>query len=224
MITIFSPVSKRKRNGKYGNNNWFSYSSKINRNVYLHSDLEYDHWILIEFDRQVVDFCEQPLHVKEFVEDEWVNTIFDMWIKTTTGEEKFIEVKYTYELNPTNEKFSYRSFKQIQSQQRWCEAQGYTHEVHTDDYVYKNKTLISNYRYILPYVDNRKLRDELLIKKVLNFLHHGEKQTINSIECHFGNYSKHEIREVIYNLIFKGSLNSNIDKVLVGKDLEVWLS
>lgn len=224
MIKIFSPVNKRKRNGKYGNNNWFSYSSKINRNVYLYSDLEYDHWILIEFDRQIIDFCEQPLHVKEFVEDQWINTVFDMWVKTTTGEEKFIEVKYSHELDSTNDKFSLRSYRQIQSQQKWCEAHGYTHEVHTDDYIYINRTLISNYRKILPYIDIRKVHDELLIKRVLNFLHYGGNQTIKSIEAYAGNYSKHEIREVIYNLIFKGILNTNIDKVLVGENLEVWLS
>ncbi|GAB6989919.1 TnsA endonuclease N-terminal domain-containing protein [Paenibacillus pini] len=220
---MYSPVNIRKRNGKYGNNNWFSYSSKINRNVYLYSDLEYDHWILIEFDRQIVDFCEQPLHVEEYVEGEWINTVFDMWVKTTTGEEKFIEVKYACELDQKHEKFSSRSFRQINSQEKWCAAQGYTHEVHTDNYIYKNRTLISNYRKMLPYIDNRKVQNDLITKRLLNFLHQSGKQKLHSIEVQVGNCSKHEIREIVYNLIFKGILNSDLDKVMVGENMEVWL-
>lgn len=220
---MFSPVIKKKRNGKYGNNHWFSYSSKIKRNVYLYSDLEFDHWILVEFDHEIVEFCEQPKHVEEYVDGEWINTIFDMWVRTKSGEEKFIEVKYACELDPVNERFSMRSFKQVQSQQKWCQAHGYYYEVHTDDDVYKNKLLISNYKKILPYIDNRKVHNEIIRKKILDFLQNEEKQTIRSIEANLKNYTKHEIREVIYNLLFNGRLDSTIDKVNIGEKLEVWL-
>ena len=59
----FKPVFKRKRNGRFGNNIWISYSPKLNRNITLYSDLEYDHWILIENDKNIKSFCEQPYHV-----------------------------------------------------------------------------------------------------------------------------------------------------------------
>lgn len=47
VIFLYKPLitSASKR---YGNNRWESFSNKLKRNVYLFSDLEYQHWLQIE--------------------------------------------------------------------------------------------------------------------------------------------------------------------------------
>ena len=43
---------------KFGNNRWLAYSNKLNRTVYLFSDLEYEHWLHLEFNSNIINFCE----------------------------------------------------------------------------------------------------------------------------------------------------------------------
>ncbi|KRE38153.1 hypothetical protein ASG81_19960 [Paenibacillus sp. Soil522] len=85
-----------KRNMRYGSNYWESFSPKLNRNVRF-SDLEYDHWVLLEANHNVKIFCEQPLRIKHLFNGELAESIFDMWVKYQDGSESFIEVKYSNE-------------------------------------------------------------------------------------------------------------------------------
>jgi hypothetical protein len=52
-----------KRGSKYGSNYWEVYSPKVKRIIRLFSDLEYDHWVLVENNPSVTSFCEQPLRI-----------------------------------------------------------------------------------------------------------------------------------------------------------------
>ncbi|WP_240524300.1 MULTISPECIES: TnsA endonuclease N-terminal domain-containing protein [Bacillus cereus group] len=83
---------------KFGNNRWFSYSSKLQRNVFLFSDLEYEHWLIIESNPKVIDFCEQPLIMNSYTNGKLMNSIIDMWVKYNTGHEEFLEIKYSSDL------------------------------------------------------------------------------------------------------------------------------
>ncbi|KRF31707.1 hypothetical protein [Paenibacillus sp. Soil787] len=217
------PVIVKRRNGRYGNNLWYSYSPKLRRNVYLNSDLEYDHWILVEFDSNVKLFCEQPKHVKEFVDEEWIDTIFDMWILNKDNNEIFIEVKYAKELDKDHNDFSLRSSLQVQKQTKWCEFNNFLYEIHTDTYIYQNKLLLNNYKRILPYIDNRIEKNLIDRKSILNFLQSNSKVTIAQIESHFTTLSKHRVRDAIFNLIYEGLLNANLNTIEVGAKTEVWI-
>lgn len=219
---MYQPVTKRKRNTKYGNNNWFRYSPKINRNVYFYSDLEFDHWLLIEFNRNIIHFCEQPLHVREYINEKYINTIFDMWTLDSNKQEVFIEVKYTAELDPNSTDFSLRSYNQVQSQQLWCEMNDYHYEIHTDQWIYNNRLYIKNLRKIIPYIDKRKPKNEVGTQKILHYLSTSGKQTIGKIEETLKEMSKHQVRELICNLLFDGVLCSNIDSCDFGINMEVW--
>ncbi|MGQ7887562.1 TnsA endonuclease N-terminal domain-containing protein [Paenibacillus sp. WC2504] len=217
------PVIKKRRNGRYGNNNWIKYSSKIQRDVFLYSDLEYDHWILIEFDKNVKYFCEQPLHVKEFVNGEWVDTIFDMWIMTVDNKYKFVEIKYAADLNPNHQDFSKRSSEQVEKQRKWCSSFGHPYEVHSEDFIYQNKLLLNNYKIMLPYIDNRKIKNDIERKSIINILKLNEKSTIRNIEVQLPHLSKQSVRDTLYNLIYEGVLNANLGSTAVGINTEVWL-
>ncbi|MGE7111499.1 hypothetical protein [Lysinibacillus sp. NPDC047702] len=41
-----------------------AYSNKLKRTVYLFSDLEYEHWLQIESDPDIIEFCEQPIKME----------------------------------------------------------------------------------------------------------------------------------------------------------------
>lgn len=48
-------------NKKFVINRWISYSFKLQREVFLFSDLEYEHWLIIESNPIIIDFCESAL-------------------------------------------------------------------------------------------------------------------------------------------------------------------
>jgi hypothetical protein len=217
-----TPVRKWK-NGRYGNNHWFKYSPKIKRNIDMYSDLEYDHWILIENDPNVITYCEQPVWVKDVIDGEIINTIFDMWVKLKNGFECFVEIKYGAELDPSHEKYSSRSATQVDQQRRWCLANGLNYEVRTEEFIHRNKLLLQNYKSLLPYINERKVvikTDRQIIKALMNV---ESTLSIAAIEQLVTEIPKYRIRDAIYNMIYDGALGVNIDKVRLGRATEVWL-
>ncbi|MEC0232185.1 PDDEXK family nuclease [Paenibacillus alba] len=106
---MYTPIPI-KRSSRYGNNYWVSFSRKLNRNVRLFSDLEYDHLVIVETNPLITSFCEQPLRIHQQMDEGIVETIFDMWTLDRDGIETFVEVKYAQELDPRNPK----SFRQGQ--------------------------------------------------------------------------------------------------------------
>lgn len=97
---------------KYGNNRWLAYSNKLKRVVYLFSDLEYEHWLQVETDPDIITFCEQPIKMEIIEDDRTHSSIIDMWVKYKNGEEAFIEIKYTNDLlkNLLKNKFMVKKF------------------------------------------------------------------------------------------------------------------
>jgi hypothetical protein len=222
MFKMKTPVVVRGRNGRYGNNNWYSYSSKVKRIVNMYSNLEYDHWILVEFDKRVVTFCEQPDHVQEFVNDEWIDTIPDMWISDEVGV-LYVEVKPKNELDPNHANFSLRSREQIKKQQKWCEAKGFRHEVRSEDYIYRDKLCLKNLKTMLPYIDDRKVINEVDRKRIIAEFNNKGKLQISDIDLTLSDLPKYRIRDAVYNMIYEGKLQANLSQCEIGSRLEVWI-
>src|SRR5690349_10312224 len=89
---IYNPIPV-KRSSKYCSNYWETYSPKLKRNIRLFSDLEYDHWVLVETNPDVKCYCEQPFEFRCIYNGEAVKSIPDMWIQYNSGEEHFAEIK-----------------------------------------------------------------------------------------------------------------------------------
>lgn len=149
---MYSPI-KIRRSMKYGNNYWIVYSPKLKRNVRLFSDLEYDNWLHIECNPNIISFCEQPLKIEVFHDGEVKESIFDMWVLYDNNVEEFQEVKYISELNDTSNK-SERSKKQIELQRQWCKDNNYNYVVRTDSEIRENLTHLNNLKYIIGQVKN----------------------------------------------------------------------
>ncbi|AJY76277.1 TnsA endonuclease N-terminal domain-containing protein [Paenibacillus beijingensis] len=217
---MYSPVPI-KRSTKFGNNYWEVYGRKVNRNVRLFSDLEYDNWIMIEGDPQVATYCEQPLLISYQLDNRVVNSIFDMWVQYLDGREVFMEVKYSKELL-INNKDSERSLRQTKVQKLWCEERGFTYTIRTEKDIRQNRIFLSNMKLVISQVKNRQKPNDLYYYKIIKGLQR-IRVKLSDFEDSFSSISKARMREIICWLIYEGKINCNADEVLIGDDLEVWL-
>jgi len=142
------------RSTKYGNNYWETFSFKLNRNIRLFSDLEYDNWVLIETNPNVKLFCEQPYSIKYSLNGRSQDITFDMWVLYIDGTQGFIEVKYHDELNAINPK-SERAIRRTTIQKEWCLENGFNYWLNTDLEIRKNKIYLNNLKQVISFIKAR---------------------------------------------------------------------
>ncbi|MEK3934441.1 TnsA endonuclease N-terminal domain-containing protein [Sporosarcina sp. FSL W7-1349] len=203
---------------KFGNNRWLSYSSKLKRNVFLFSDLEYEHWLLVESDPKIVEFCEQPVLMDSYINEKSHTSIIDMWVKYSNGNEEFVEVKYSSDL--TKEKVK----KQISIQKNWCNKHGFQHNVRTEEYIRANKMLLSNLKLLMKGNKQQKQQidiDRLKILKVLR-KHFSEKVIISSLIIET-QIPQNRLFISLGKMILQGEVCSDISLNHFGKNTEVWI-
>ncbi|RCW40583.1 TnsA endonuclease N-terminal domain-containing protein [Paenibacillus prosopidis] len=144
------------RNKKYGNNCWDAKGPKVGmRDIVLYSDLEFDHWLTIESDSNVLNYCEQPKKITYVLNGKLYSAIFDMWILYKDGTELFIEVKYEKELHHQHRKYE-RTKRQIEAQKEWCKQNSLRHEVRTEKSIRVGRHSIENKLKIISNVMNHK--------------------------------------------------------------------
>ncbi|MFJ7310831.1 Tn7 transposase TnsA N-terminal domain-containing protein [Peribacillus frigoritolerans] len=142
MFDLPIPVKGRSH---FGSNFWDAYSPKIKRDVNFYSDLEYDHWILVETDSKISTFCEQPLKIEGIYKGKKSESIFDMWLLWENGDNEFVEIKYSKDLLPGSKQFE-RVMKQITLQKEWCIKKGYKYTVKTEKEIRFNYIYLNNMR------------------------------------------------------------------------------
>ncbi|MBP1931987.1 TnsA endonuclease N-terminal domain-containing protein [Ammoniphilus resinae] len=219
---MYSPVDIKP--SKYFGNNWFGDSPKMNRQVYLHSDLEYDHWVLVETNPNIVAFCEQPLRIQSIVNEDLIESVFDMWVQYKDSEEHFIEVKYSHELNPNNPSpKSQRAIRQTTAQMLWCKQHGFQYSIMTEDSIRGNPIYLSNMKEIIPCVRMMKATietDEYLLLRVLK----GKNRMTFSELFHLlhTKITAQRLRNIIYWCIYHGKILSNADQIPFSPQTEVW--
>ncbi|QYK67416.1 hypothetical protein KAI36_02566 [Paenibacillus sp. S02] len=98
---MYKPIISKK----LGVNRWFAFSKKLNREVRLYGQLEYDHWVLIEMDPQVINYCEKPLEINHSYFGRPDTALIDMWVKRKSQEE-FINIAHSHQLDSHNENYS----------------------------------------------------------------------------------------------------------------------
>lgn len=200
--------------GRYGNNHWIVYSTKVGREVNLFSDLEFDHWVMVETDSTVETFCEQP--DKPVIEGEDGSSIFDMWIKKKDGKEILFEIKYEKDLNDE------QVVAQIGLQKRWCELHGKEHQVRTEKDIRSNEIYLENLKDILPYLQNNSTIVEIDRHKVVSLLKEG-RRTLKELHQAL-NLNLPRLYEAVACMICNGEIKANIDKEYFGLETEVWMN
>ncbi len=197
---MYTPV-EMKRSMKYGNNYWEAYSPKIGRNVRFFSDLEYDNWVHIETNPEIIDFCEQPLKIQIVFEDKLVESIFDMWVQYSDNTEEFMEVKYAAELVGENSK-SLRSKRQIEVQRQWCMDHQYNYSVKTDTEIRASLTHLNNLKQIIGQV---RMMPQINITEFLPIVNLLSETSLSIAELiKMTDYTVSYMIQIICLLVYKG--------------------
>lgn len=201
---------------KFGNNRWLAYSNKLKREIYLFSDLEYEHWLQIETDPNIVDYCEQPIKMEIISNDTKVSSVIDMWVKYNNGKQSFIEIKYTKDLSKDSVK------KQIFVQQAWCKANQLNHQIKTENEIRRiNSIKLSNLKFIIKEVKNSIASSEETINLIKSHIENQPK-TVEQIAKDSG-IQLNQLINILCKLFYSGEVIFNIDSKNIGKYTEVWV-
>ena len=87
-----TPVALPKKFAR-NSNHFYAPSTKAGRYVEMYSELELDHWAVVEMDPLVVDICEQPQEVRGELNGKPAGYVFDLWIRWLDAHEKYRDVK-----------------------------------------------------------------------------------------------------------------------------------
>ncbi len=211
---MFSPIFKETKH--YGNNRWFVFSPRLNREVCLNSDLEFDHYVLIEMNHKVADFCEYPFRIHGEVD-----TIPDMWIKWNDGVSELREIKYSNDLDFNSADYKPHIGAQINSQKKWCSENNQLHSVYTELEIRANLYYLKNMKQLFHYltVPSPEYRENC--NKVLDRLN-CKTMSFSDIYRERRDISETEITEAVARLVANGIVTGNFDECLIGSNTRVW--
>ncbi|MCF7753960.1 TnsA endonuclease N-terminal domain-containing protein [Paenibacillus xylanexedens] len=214
----YSP-HKISRSKKYGNNYWTSRGNKLGkRNIELYSDLEFDHWLTVETNPEVITYCEQPLKISYVLKGKLRTSIFDMWILNQDSSETFVEVKYEKELTSNHPKYD-RTKRQIEAQQEWCRLNQKFYEVRTEKTIRRGRHSIENRKSIVTAVLNSQkpacISDVLACITVCN-------KKIQEIIKEISHFPKEDVNLALKWLYYTGYLSGDIENQIWGNQLEVF--
>lgn len=210
-----------KRSSKYGNNYWTGYSHKMKRTIELFSDLEYDHWLLVECNPKIIRFCEQPLIIEETIHGEQFHSIPDMWVLYENTKEAIIEIKYLNSLLEEHPKYL-QTMRQIEIQKKWAKRNNMSHFVFSEDKIRENRILLNNYRKIISYVRQFNPADMNALTMDIIQAIKGERRTLEQI-FHLKNEPQNVIMVALMYLIYSGKVKSNIAIQTINRKMEVWI-
>lgn len=197
---MYIPI-EMKRSMKYGSNYWEVYSPKIGRKVKFFSDLEYDNWLHIETNPNIISFCEQPLKIRVYDNQKFKESIFDMWVLYKDNTEEFMEIKYQSELKGLSKR-SNRSINQIKIQKKWCLENNYKYSVITDKEIRKDPIYLNNLKQIISQVRDLSNIRESDITKITDCLLN-EQRSIRYLVEKTG-LSNSYIIQIVCKLIYTG--------------------
>lgn len=212
---MYKPII-RSKNVQRRSNLWNCKSYKIGRDVYFYSELEYENWILVETDPEVVEFCEKPRKVRGLVENRVYESTFDMWIKWRDGHEEFREVVYDKTL-----KTSQIKQRKIKIQENWCKENNFSHRIFTE-HDNRIQPKLKNLKAILPYIKEFNNLNELDIFKVKSQIIE-EQQTLREILSKIDSIERFSFFKSLFYLYYIGHNDIDIDETPISFNTKVWL-
>lgn len=207
-----------------GRNRFFVYSKRLNREVRLYNDLQYDHWCLVESNPLIINYCEKPLRIVETVAGEVIESIFDMWIQKESGAEEYICVRHSYEIDSEHKRSSRKAIKELYAQRIWCAKNNKLHRLITEKEIRGNTVYLANIKTLLPYFSPLSQLNSTLIQKILELVTES-KCNIRQLETTIANdFEVTTIRKHIYNLIYHRILEADISSCLISGFSEVCIN
>jgi len=143
-----TPVALPKRFAR-NTNHFYAPCTKAGRYVEMFSQLEFDHWAVLQMDPLVLDLCEQPQEVHGELNGKPAGYVFDLWIRWLDGREKFRDVK------PSEEHVAASDGNTVPPKWSlavdWAQRNRREIDWVTEKEVYSNIQLVRNARHCVPY-------------------------------------------------------------------------
>lgn len=202
-----------KRNSSFYKNYWEAYSPKLNRDVCYLGQANYELWLLIEINHEIISFCERPLIISGVSNKKKIEVIPNFWLKYKNGQESLVIIEASK---------SEKQKREITFLAEWCKNNNTQLQVKEYSYLLKNQLLINNAKRIIPYLSNSYPLDLDIhkVSKCLSF----EKRTIKTILNELkDSLTEQRIIVALYNLIFNNKIASNLHLKPLNINTEVWL-
>lgn len=203
---------------RYGGSLWIVRSLRMKRKCHFQYELERDHWLLVEFNPEIVWFCEHPLKVSMPVEGLDVGTIFDMLLKWRDGSWTLREIKQEKTIDPDHISDDVR--RQLAAQEAWCSLYKVHYERLTEEQIRKNTLYLENLKQMTPYLRNPSCPgiDQYLpvVKKMLKAAGEvpiGKLEGATSLEF------RGSLLRTIVRMLWRGELQAPLEEQEFNRDL-----
>jgi hypothetical protein len=206
------PIRKIKNTGSRKNTGYFP-SEKNERSIAYESLLERDYLYLLEFDKDVISYTEQPLTLEYNVLSR--KRTYTPDLKVVRKEKtQIIEIKPKEKLlkflSDEKEKMKFDAAKY------YCCSKGYEFKFVTDEDIH-NGNILGNIKYLFRYSKVKVLAsDELKIKNQLAKGAVSIEELLNVIEP-YG--EQNEYKMYIYSLIYEGILKIDIKESITDRTI-----
>ncbi len=208
-----------KRSSNFGSNYWESFSPKLNRIVKFFTDLEYENWVLIETNPEVIEFCERPKEIKINCNSD-DETPFDMWVKWKNNKQTFINIFYSSDLELNNKQYE-KNIEFIKNRKNWCLNNNFDYEVVVDKDIRRSQIYLNNKKKILSNVRVNRNRNKSDIEKIFDIIN-TDKKSIKTIHEELSGTPLQRIANGICWLLYHGFIDGDLDNKALNLQTEVW--
>lgn len=184
-----------------GRNLWAVSSAKIGREVYLASNLEREHWVLVESNPQVRWYCQHYPKVRVLVGETWVTTIYDMLICWENGRLELREIKERKNATPQQDT---RVWCQLEAQRLFSQAMEVDYQLLTEEDLKKNPLFLANWHEILGYLNG--VPQDRIISIVLRHIEQVVICSLGELIDHFFQMDQEVIKRATAFLLHQGVL------------------
>jgi|ERR1051326_1130062 hypothetical protein len=216
IISPYHPVNGVSAS-RFGNNRWIVFSVRLHRLVILYSDLEYDHWVIVESNYKIVCYCEQPLRMRAKINGRIVTTVPDMWVLFDSGQEQFREVKYRAQLSDP------RVVLQIQTQQTWCGLKPVLHEICDEFRIRRSPQYIHRWKFILRVLAATHNTNLEPICKSVSYLLRNGQMSLKQLEAACSGAERNLIRPAVFKMLHAGTVKAPLGSHELNSDLPIAL-
>jgi hypothetical protein len=214
-----TPVVLPKKFARH-TNHFYVPSSKAGRYLDMASELETDHWAVVEIDPLVVDVCEQPQFVEGELDGKPSGYVFDLWIRWQDGREKYRDVKPS--------KYHVRDSDGNLVPPKWPLAVDWARRNRreidwvTEHETYSNVLLVQNARHCVTYAWQAFLDDDPEIReRILTSVAERNALPLHELEYALRTEDSNRVRAHTVYLIVHGQLYADLGREPFGRDLVI---
>ena len=177
--------------------------------VRLRGDLLYYLWILLESDPNYVALCEHPISFRTRVEGKWTWAEFHAWALDATGDDHLFTVGYRRKLVGGDSKSS--CVRQMYACCLWAEANNVRYSVSTDQFIWRQPQLLSNWAYVLRFLNGSFTAADLeLGNRVARFVAAAGNTTLGDIKRAFVDIDPTSVESALFLQIHCGALVADL--------------